>query len=40
MAGRIPGARFAVVEGAGHLLPMERPADFNAVLDRFLAEVA
>lgn len=40
MAGRIPGARFAVVDGAGHLLPMERPADFNAVLDRFLAEVA
>ena len=36
MAGRIPGARFVCLEGAGHLLPMERPASFNDVVGTFL----
>ncbi|TCS33723.1 3-oxoadipate enol-lactonase [Paucimonas lemoignei] len=34
---RIPGARLEVVNDARHALPMEKPAQFNAVLERFLA---
>jgi pimeloyl-ACP methyl ester carboxylesterase len=40
LAAIIPGARghrLEVVPGAGHMLPMERPAELNAVLDRWLA---
>jgi len=37
MAARIPGARYHCVAGSGHLLPLERPAEFNALLDGFLA---
>ena len=38
LAARIPGARLAIVEGAGHLTNIERPAAFNrAVLDFLLA---
>jgi pimeloyl-ACP methyl ester carboxylesterase len=33
---RIPGARLEVVRDARHALPMEKPAEFNAVLARFL----
>ena len=40
MAAKIPGARFEVMEGVGHLAHLERPAGFNAVLDGFLAGVA
>jgi len=36
----IPGARRAVIPGAGHLAPMERPKDFRDLLMGFLAEVA
>jgi 3-oxoadipate enol-lactonase len=36
IAARIPGARFAVVPGAGHLSNIEAPAAFNALLDEFL----
>lgn len=32
----IPGSQLAVVEGAGHLPNLERPAEFNAALERFL----
>jgi 3-oxoadipate enol-lactonase len=38
MAERIPGARYACLDGVGHLAPLERPEEFNAALDRFLAE--
>ena len=38
MAGRIPGARYVVLEGAGHLAHAEQPGAFNAALDKFLAE--
>ncbi|SCD32200.1 Pimeloyl-ACP methyl ester carboxylesterase [Streptomyces sp. DvalAA-14] len=34
---RIPGARLAVIEGAGHLPNLERPAEFNAELVAHLA---
>lgn len=37
---RIPGARLAVVEGAGHLPNLERPAAFNDALAGLLAAVA
>jgi 3-oxoadipate enol-lactonase len=39
MAARIPGARYACIEGSGHLIPFERPAEFNALLDRFLDDL-
>ena len=36
---RIPGARLAVIEGAGHLPNLERPAAFDDVLAGLLATV-
>ena len=36
MAQKIPGARYAVLPGAGHLAHAEQPAAFNAALDEFL----
>lgn len=38
IAAAIPGARLAVVPGAGHMLPAEDPAAFNAALAAWLAE--
>lgn len=39
LARRIPGARYHVVAGAGHMVTMEQPAAVNAVLTRFLDEL-
>jgi len=39
MAQKIPGARYACLAGAGHLLQYEQPEAFNAELDRFLKDV-
>lgn len=39
MARAIPGARFEVVEGAGHASNVERPAEFNRALADFLKDV-
>jgi 3-oxoadipate enol-lactonase len=36
MAALIPGARFVVLEGAGHLAHLEQPARFNAAVEAFL----
>ena len=36
MASRIPGARKAVIEGAGHAANIDRPEAFNAALMGFL----
>jgi pimeloyl-ACP methyl ester carboxylesterase len=36
MSKRIPGARYVLLEGCGHLGPMDRPDAFNAVLENFL----
>lgn len=36
MAGRIPGALYACIEGAGHLANFERPDRFNAIVLAFL----
>jgi len=35
----VPGARLAVIPGAGHLPPVERPAETTAVLRDFLLEL-
>lgn len=37
-SGKIPKSHFVVLEEAGHLAPMEQPAQMNAVLDHFLRE--
>lgn len=39
-AGMIPGAKFHVIEGAGHLPCVENPAAFAAILNPFLKEHA
>jgi len=40
IAARIPGARLEVLEGAGHMIMLERPEELNALLERFSAELA
>jgi 3-oxoadipate enol-lactonase len=40
LATGIPGAELAVVEGAGHLVGVDRPDELNALLLDFLAEDA
>jgi pimeloyl-ACP methyl ester carboxylesterase len=36
---RIRGARLEVIADAGHIVPAERPAEFNAAVGSFLAEL-
>lgn len=36
MHERIPGSSLAVIEGAGHMPNLERPAEFNGALQQFL----
>jgi 3-oxoadipate enol-lactonase len=36
MASYIPSAEYIEIEGAGHLVNLERPKAFNAALDQFL----
>ena len=38
-ADLIPGHRFALMRGAGHLPMVEKPAEFAALLNTFLAEI-
>ena len=40
IAALIPGARFELLEGAGHMLPMERSADVADLIVRFTADLA
>ena len=40
MAKALPNARLVRLSGAGHLAPLERPAEFNEALLSFLAEVS
>ncbi len=37
VAAHLPGARLEVVQGAGHSVYFEKPAEFNALLDTFVA---
>jgi pimeloyl-ACP methyl ester carboxylesterase len=37
LADGIPGARLVLLEGVGHLLPWERPQEFTALVEEFLA---
>jgi pimeloyl-ACP methyl ester carboxylesterase len=39
LALHIPAARFVVIEGAGHMLPLERPAEYNTALAEFLGSL-
>jgi len=39
MAGTVPGARFVVIPGAGHLPPLEQPAALNRILADFLGQL-
>ena len=38
MAGKIPQSEFVLMEGCGHLGPMDQPGAFNAVLEAFLTK--
>lgn len=38
LASRIPGARLSILDGAGHLSPVEQPAEFAARVLAFLEE--
>ena len=40
IAESLPSARFHVVPSAGHMAPLEQPADFNAALESFLHETS
>ncbi len=39
LAEHLPDARLVTVEGAGHMVMVERPADVNAALERFREEL-
>lgn len=39
LAGAIPGARLCIVEGAGHIVNMERPAEYERIILDWLEEV-
>lgn len=39
MRGEIRGSRLEVIEGAGHVSNVERPAEFNRSLQKFLGEL-
>jgi pimeloyl-ACP methyl ester carboxylesterase len=40
LARRIPGARKVVLPNVAHMVNLERPREFQALLDEFLAELA
>lgn len=39
LAALIPGANMATIEGAGHLANLEQPAEFNRLVESFVAEI-
>ena len=38
-ADLIRGHRFALIRGAGHIPPVEKPAEYAAILTQFLSEI-
>lgn len=40
MSKRIPNAEWHVIEGAAHVPNLEKPAEFNTVMERFLRRIA
>jgi 3-oxoadipate enol-lactonase len=38
MAAKIPNAEYVLLDGCGHLGPMDQPAEFNAALEQFLSK--
>ena len=40
LARRIPGARYHIVAGAGHMITMERPAEVSQELGQFLGDIS
>jgi pimeloyl-ACP methyl ester carboxylesterase len=39
MQRKIPGSELVILEGCGHLGPLDQPAEFNAALERFLRKM-
>jgi len=39
ITGAVPGAKLALVEGAGHYVMREKPAEFNDVLTAFVRQL-
>jgi pimeloyl-ACP methyl ester carboxylesterase len=39
LARQVPGSRFVTISAAGHLAPLENPAEVNAALHAFLADL-
>jgi 3-oxoadipate enol-lactonase len=39
MAELIPGSRYDLIRGAGHLPCVEKPDEYAAILTRFLGEI-
>lgn len=39
IAQAIAGSEFAILAGAGHMSPLEKPADFNQTLEAFLEQI-
>jgi 3-oxoadipate enol-lactonase len=40
IAAEIPGAQFTLIQGAGHLVPMEQPVPTSRVIGEFLDALA
>jgi pimeloyl-ACP methyl ester carboxylesterase len=40
LAASISGATLEIIEGAGHMVMLERPAEFNMSLDKFAASIS
>jgi pimeloyl-ACP methyl ester carboxylesterase len=40
LAASISGATLEIIEGAGHMVMMERPAEFNISLEKFAESIS
>jgi 3-oxoadipate enol-lactonase len=39
LAALIPGAKLSIIESASHIANLDKPAEFNAAIDGFLATI-